>query len=140
MTTPSLSVVAVPRHSVQQHFLALLPGIEFFLSLVSSTLISFLSSHYFVSWQDKFLVLGSFHSGYSELDFLFGWRLHFIYLLQECILEDIQAVWLILLLILKGLSDVDHYVSTTHSSTPAFFAKGIAPDRCVRVVQLSSSA
>ena len=35
--------------------------------------------------------------------------------------------------------DVDRYVSTFHSSTPPFFAKGIAPDRRVCVVQLSSS-
>ena len=36
--------------------------------------------------------------------------------------------------------DVDHYVSMTHSSTPPFFAKGMAHDQCVRAVQLSSSA
>ena len=35
---------------------------------------------------------------------------------------------------------VDHYMSTIHSSTPPFFAKGIVLDQCVRAFQLSSSA
>ena len=32
--------------------------------------------------------------------------------------------------------DIDHYVSTTHSRKPPFFAKGIAFHRCVCAIQV----
>ena len=37
------------------------------------------------------------------------------------------------------MGPVDHYLSTTHSSTPPFFAKGIALDWRVRAIRQSSS-
>ena len=88
-------VWALSWQSVRQHFLAPLPGIEFFWPwhfndihlLIFSSLI----------WAGSFNILASFHhisASSLRFCFLFGWRLHFIiFPRQEASL--ISACWLL---------------------------------------------